>query len=141
MRLTGMNHPTCSPRRLQRGFTLVELVMVIVIMGVIGGIVAVFMRSPIEAYIATSRRAALTDVADTAIRRVARDIRRALPNTLRSNRASCIEFMPTKVGGALPGGGKSQRGRQQPGLFRTRQHVKHAGQQQRLASSLPDCRW
>lgn len=82
-----------------RGFTLVELVMVIVIMGVIGGIVAVFMRSPIDAYLATAHRAALTDVADTTVRRMARDIRKALPNSLRVPNAQCLEFIPTKTGG------------------------------------------
>jgi MSHA biogenesis protein MshO len=87
----------------QRGFTLIELVMVIVTMGVIGGIVSVFMKGPIDAYFASARRAALTDVADTTVRRVARDIRRALPNSLRlpssGSPSSCIEFMPTKTGG------------------------------------------
>jgi len=87
----------------QRGFTLVELIMVIVIMGVIGGMVAVFMKSPIDAYMDSSRRAALTDVADTTVRRVARDIRKALPNSLRVPTAtpanSCLEFIPTKTGG------------------------------------------
>jgi MSHA biogenesis protein MshO len=86
-------------RAVQRGFTLVELVMVIVIMGVISGIVAVFMRSPIEAYIASGRRAALTDEADTVVRRIGRDIRRALPNSIRSSGSQCIEFIPTKTGG------------------------------------------
>lgn len=88
---------------LQRGFTLVELVMVIVIMGVIGGIMSVFMKSPIDAYFASARRAALTDVTDTTIRRMARDIRGALPNSLRlptsGSPSLCIEFMPTKTGG------------------------------------------
>ena len=42
--------------------------MVIVILGVIGGMVAVFMRGPIDAYFASARRAALTDVADTTVR-------------------------------------------------------------------------
>lgn len=84
----------------QRGFTLVELIMVIVIMGVIGGMVAVFMKSPIDAYFDSARRAALTDVADTAVRRMARDIRKALPNSLRPlATSSCIEFIPTKTGG------------------------------------------
>jgi prepilin-type N-terminal cleavage/methylation domain-containing protein len=69
----------------QRGFTLVELIMVIVIMGVIGGMVSVFMKSPIDAYVDSARRAALTDVADTAVRRMARDIRKALPNSLRQS--------------------------------------------------------
>jgi len=84
----------------QRGFTLVELVMVIVIMGVIGGIVAVFMKSPIDAYFASARRAALTDTADTTVRRIARDIQKALPNSINtSGDKLCVEFIPTKTGG------------------------------------------
>lgn len=81
------------------GFTLLEMVMVIVIMGVIGSTVAVFMRKPVDAYFDTSRRAALTDVADTATRRMARDISRALPNSIRNPSTQCIEFIPTKTGG------------------------------------------
>jgi MSHA biogenesis protein MshO len=88
-----------KPHQQQHGFTLVELVMVIVIMGVISGIVAVFMRSPIEAYFSTVRRAAMADAADLTVRRMARDIRKALPNSLRTPSASCIEFIPTKTGG------------------------------------------
>ena len=87
------------PKTPQRGFTLVELVMVIVIMGVIGGIVAVFMKSPIDAYFDSARRAALTDVADTAVRRMARDIRKALPNSILNPNNQCLEFIPTKTGG------------------------------------------
>ncbi len=84
----------------QRGFTLVELIMVIVLMGVIGGMVAVFMVNPIEAYLDGNRRAALTDVADTVVRRMARDIQRALPNSPHaSDDQKCIEFIPTKTGG------------------------------------------
>jgi MSHA biogenesis protein MshO len=91
-----------KPLHCQRGFTLVELVMVIVIMGVIGGIVSVFMKSPIDAYFASARRAALTDTADTTVRRMTRDIQRALPNSVRTPIASagrCVEFIPTKTGG------------------------------------------
>lgn len=85
----------------QRGFTLVELIMVIVLMGVIGGIMSVFMRGPIDAYFSSARRAALTDVADTTVRRIARDLRRALPNSIRANAtcANSLEFIPTKTGG------------------------------------------
>ena len=98
----------------QRGFTLVELIMVIVLMGVIGGIVSVFMKSPIDAYFASARRAALTDVADTTVRRMARDLRKALPNSINtSGDNKCIEFIPTKTGGRyraeeiIPGDGTS----------------------------------
>jgi MSHA biogenesis protein MshO len=83
----------------QRGFTLIELIMVIILMGVIGGIVAVFMKGPIDAYLDSGRRAALTDVADTAVRRIARDLQRALPNSVRTSGANCLEFIPTKSGG------------------------------------------
>ena len=74
--------------------------MVIVLMGVIGGIMSVFIKGPIDAYFSSGRRAALTDVADTTARRIARDLRRALPNSIRSN-PSCnsLEFIPTKTGG------------------------------------------
>lgn len=87
----------------QHGFTLVELIMVIVIMGVIGGMVAVFMRGPIDAYLDGGRRAAMTDVADTVVRRIARDLQGALPNSIRTSTSStstnCLQFIPTKAGG------------------------------------------
>jgi len=95
----------------QRGFTLVEMVMVIVLLGIIGAMVSVFMRAPVDAYFDTARRAALTDVADTALRRMARDIHKALPNSIRNPNPSCIEFIPTRTGGryreqdSVPGDG------------------------------------
>ncbi len=82
----------------QRGFTLIELIVVIMIMGLIGGVMVGFMIAPIDAYFASSRRAALTDTADTVVRRMARDIRKALPNSIRTPGATCVEFIPTKTG-------------------------------------------
>lgn len=84
------------------GFTLIEAVMVITITGIIAGMVAVFIKSPIDSYIDTARRVALTDVADTAVRRIGRDVRLALPNSVRNPSGGsnqCIEFIPTKIGG------------------------------------------
>jgi len=83
------------------GFTLVETIVAIVITGIIAGMVAVFIRSPVEGYMDAQRRAELTDVADTAVRRIGRDIRSALPNSVRAltdATGSCLEFMPTKIG-------------------------------------------
>lgn len=88
-----------AKRYLQSGFTLVELIMVIVILGVIGGTVAVFMKRPIDAYFDTARRAGIADAADTTVRRMARDIRKALPNSIRLSGTQCIEFIPTRMGG------------------------------------------
>ena len=86
-------------RTRQRGFTLIEMVMVITILGVVASMVAVFMKSPIDAYFASARRAGLTDVADTTMRRMARDIRKSLPNSLRTPGSQCVEFIATKTGG------------------------------------------
>jgi MSHA biogenesis protein MshO len=109
-----LQHASQSPQvlmhRSQKGFSLIELVMVIVLMGVIGGMVSVFMKSPIDAYFASAQRAALTDVADTAMRRIARDIRKALPNSVRSPSNQCIEFIPTKTGGRYRTGDDSTGG-------------------------------
>lgn len=73
--------------------------MVIVITSIVAAIIATFMRRPVDAYLDSARRAALTDVADTAVRRMARDIHKALPNSVRQVDNQCIEFIPTKVGG------------------------------------------
>jgi MSHA biogenesis protein MshO len=85
-----------------QGFTLVEAVMVIAITGIVAAMVAVFIKKPLEGYFDSARRAELTDVADTSVRRITRDIRSALPNSVRNpadGSDQCIEFMPTKIGG------------------------------------------
>ncbi len=92
-------------RDVQRGFTLVEMIMVIVITGIIGGMVAVFLKAPIQQYMDVGRRADMTDIADTALRRIARDLRLALPNSVRvtgtcNGSTTCfIEFLPATGGG------------------------------------------
>ncbi len=86
----------------QRGFTLIEAIMVIVITGILGTMVAVFIRAPVDGYLDSVARAELTDAGDTALRRMARDVRTALPNSLRTaggTGTSCFEFLPTVGGG------------------------------------------
>ena len=63
---------TIAPHRHERGVTLVELILVILVLGVIGGSAAVYLASPIRAYFDTARLAQLTDAADTATRRMLR---------------------------------------------------------------------
>lgn len=86
----------------QRGFTLVEFIVVMVVVGILAGIVAVFIRAPILGYLAASRRAELVDIADTALQRMARDVRGALPNSLRVTQVGDVyylEFLPVEDGG------------------------------------------
>lgn len=89
-----------NARRRPRGFTLVEMVIVIVITGIIGTMVAVFIRVPVQGYMDVAARAALADTADTAARRLTRDVRLALPNSVRvSNNGLFLELLLTKTGG------------------------------------------
>lgn len=85
----------------QSGFTLVEMIIVMVITGIIGGMVAIFLNAPVKQYTDSARRAELTDIADTAFQRMLRDIRTAVPNSVRINAGNTtyIEFIPTKAGG------------------------------------------
>ena len=88
-----------------RGFTLVEAVIVIILTGILAAMAAVFIRGPVTAYQDVTRRAELTDIADGALRRIARDIRAALPNSVRvagtcNGAASCfLEFVPINSAG------------------------------------------
>ncbi|MBI3044753.1 MAG: type II secretion system protein [Betaproteobacteria bacterium] len=85
-----------------RGVTLVEMIVVIAITGIVAAAIAIFVRSPVEGYVDAARRAELTDIADTALRRITRDLRTALPNSIRtttSGNVRYIEYLQTKGGG------------------------------------------
>ena len=84
------------------GFTLIEMIIVIAITAIVGSMVAVFLRAPLESYAAQDRRARLADTADTALRRMGRDIRLALPNSVRVTSVGSVvylEFLGTRSGG------------------------------------------
>jgi MSHA biogenesis protein MshO len=83
----------------QTGFTLIEAIMVMTITAVLAAGVAVFLRKPIDGYMDLARRTELSDIADTAVRRISRDLHLALPNSIRLPSNRCMEFLPTKNGG------------------------------------------
>lgn len=87
-------------KRLPRnaGFTLVELIMVIVITGIVAGMVAVFIQKPIEGYFDTVRRAVLSEEADSALRFISRDLRSALPNSIVCA-GDTVNFVSIRSGG------------------------------------------
>ena len=93
---------TQQTRSRLRGFTMIEAIIAIVLIGILGGMVAVFIRAPLQAYFDTANRAVLTDIADGTVRRMTRDVASALPNSLRTdtvNSTSCFEFLPLLGGG------------------------------------------
>jgi MSHA biogenesis protein MshO len=83
------------------GFTLFEMVFAIVILAVIGATLGMFIVPAVNAHQAMQKRAALVDSAELALRRMARDIRLALPNSLRVTNAGgfTLEMIPTVDGG------------------------------------------
>ena len=75
-----------------RGVTLIELAVVIALVGILGALIVNFV-APVRSYIDTTHRAALADTADTALRRIGRDLHLALPNSVRVNSAGGIQYL------------------------------------------------
>lgn len=80
-------------RKTSGGFTLVELVVVIVITGILAALGGILISSPIQGYIDLSRRAELVDAADNSLHRMQRDIRQALPNSLRLTSVGTVRYL------------------------------------------------
>jgi len=86
--------------RRPRGFTLVELVTVIVLLGVIAGILTPFIAKAMQAYVASEARAALVAKGRLALERLAREVRLAVPNSLSvTGGGTGIEFLRARAGG------------------------------------------
>ncbi len=91
-------------RRRGSGVTLVEMIVVIAVTGVLVALVSLFGRRQIDAYFDVANRAALTDAADTALRRIGREVQGALPNSVRSAGGNqFLEFVPVRDGGRYRG--------------------------------------
>lgn len=80
------------------GFTLVELVMVIALSGLVAVMIGTVMSRPMQGFVDQSRRAELVDLAATAVNRMARDVRLAVPNSVRIN-GGALELLRAPSGG------------------------------------------
>lgn len=81
------------------GFTLVELILVMLLTSVIAMVLAKVIPPAFDSYIGVRSRAELTDQADTALRRMLRDVRLAVPNSIRAPNSQCFELVPSIGGG------------------------------------------
>ncbi len=90
----------------QKGFTLIEMVIAITILGIVGSISALIIGKTLDGYAATARRAKLHSGARLAVDRIAREVRHALPNSICtydgsncSNSANRFYFIKALDGG------------------------------------------
>lgn len=92
-------------RSAELGVTLLELVLAMVLTGIIVAAVAYF-AFPVRQSAELAMRAELTDIADNALQRIARDVRRALPNSVRVNgTGQYLEFLDVRTAGRYRGEG------------------------------------
>ena len=82
-----------------RGFTLIELIIVIVLIGIVAVMVSQILSRPFMAYRDTSERAELVTMATNAINHMAEELRTAVPNTIRVADDQVLEFVPIRYAG------------------------------------------
>lgn len=86
--------------KISPGFTLIELIIVMLLIGILAGVLVTILRGPVTASFDIQERAALVDTAETALQRMTREIRLALPNSVRILGANTgVEFLRTNDGG------------------------------------------
>lgn len=82
-------------RKRQQGFTLVELIAVMVVLSICATIGAGFVVDVIDQYQKASLRSAIVMRGSVAMEQMTRKIRLAVPNSIRvSASGQCVEFLP-----------------------------------------------
>ena len=99
----GKGEPTLARARVRRpstaGISTIEMVTVIAVTGILSVGLAGILRHPMQGYSAVARRAELVELADLALLRMSRDLRRSLPNSVRvSASQDAIELLHVAAG-------------------------------------------
>jgi len=91
-----------SSTKLSKGFTLLELIIVIILLGVMAVGISGFITLATQTYLNVSERDKLLSSARFAVERLNREVRDAVPNSVRVKQGvfsgfdiQCIEFVPT----------------------------------------------
>ncbi|MCG5514379.1 type II secretion system protein [Ectothiorhodospira shaposhnikovii] len=93
-----IRHPDC------RGFTLLELILAITLVGILAAFSLTFLIQPVRFMVESSLRAEQVDTADMAMSLMTRELRGALPNSIRIHTdENALEFIP------VLGAGRYQR--------------------------------
>src|SRR5215213_1016099 len=96
---SGMRRIQSEPTVRTRGITLIELVVAMVLVAIILA-TTVYFFYPVTQSVDLTARAELTDIADNALQRIGRDVRLALPNSVRTNSNASsrfLEFLPVRA--------------------------------------------
>lgn len=97
----GAGFGSYSPLRLSLGFTLVELIAVIVILSIISAIGAGFITSVVGQYQKAQVRSELVLRGSVALEQLTRKLRMSAPSSVRvSASGACVEYLPL-IGGAF----------------------------------------
>jgi len=75
------------------GFTLIEMVIVIILVAIIAMVSSKFFTNVVTGYTDTEIRISLSQMGRIAVEKVTRELRNALPNSIRTT-STCIEFIP-----------------------------------------------
>ena len=82
-----------------KGFTLIELVTVIIVLGVVSVGISGFIRTGVQIYTNVTERDQLLGDSRFVVERINRELRMAIPNSARvaaNGSIQCIEFVPSK---------------------------------------------
>lgn len=83
-----------------KGFTLIEMVTVLVILSILAVIGSRFVVTATHSYQQTQQRGQLTNTGRLALERMTRQLRGALPHSLRiTDGGQCLQFFPIAAGG------------------------------------------